>query len=438
MRLVKTVARVALKPAGRVTEVFDEPAEREGTFRLLENEKVAAEEIGAAASRAAARRAAAYDSVWVAIDGTSLGIKDLTGNKGLGLVGPRKAGANGIQVMSALAIAPDGTPLGLCGQSMWTRTEPSTATNPKKDNRPLHEKETRYWFEAMEKTQASFDRYAFKTRPWYLLDRGGDAAAVLVEAVGISDRAWVTVRATHDRKLMDSDGSYLFEHLEKQPPAAFYDLNVPAGPKRTARRANMQLRFTQVGLDLRIAQVGKTPVPIWLVAATEVDTTPKGEEPIRWLLYTTYPVHDAQDAMLVVAGYAQRWRVEQFHNLWKSGACHVEDTQLESVDNIMRWARILASVAVRILRLTYLSRTTPESPATVELRSVEVEAVILLRKPKGVGRKQSPDIGTVVRWLAELGGYTGKSSGGPPGARVIARGLARIESIVEVLVGGEM
>jgi hypothetical protein len=338
--------------------------------------------------------------------------------------------------MSGLVIAPDGTPLGLGGQRMWTRVEASTATNTKKDGRPLSEKETRFWFEVMEQTRASFGECAPKTRPWFQLDRGGDVAAVLVEAVGISDHAWTTVRVNHDRRLLDSDGtSHLFDQLDEQPPVAFYSLDVPAGPNRTAHRANMQLRIMPVALDLKIAKVGRTPVPITLVAATEVDTTPAGEEPIRWLLYTTYPVENAEDAMQVVHGYSMRWRIEQFHKAWKTGACRVEDTQLQDVDHIMRWARILASVAVRILRLTYLARTTPEAPATVELRPVEVKAVILLRKPKGVRSKQIPTIGLVVRWLADLGGYTGKSSGGPPGMHVIARGLARIESIVEVLVG---
>lgn len=35
-------------------------------------------------------------------------------------------------------------------------------------------------------------------------------------------------------------------------------------------------------------------------------------------------------------------------------------------------------------------------------------------------------IGEVVQWIAQVGGYTGKSSGGPPGALVLARGLKRL------------
>ena len=41
---------------------------------------------------------------------------------------------------------------------------------------------------------------------------------------------------------------------------------------------------------------------------------------------------------------------------------------------------------------------------------------------------------TATRWIAELGGYTGKSSGGPPGATVLRRGLDRLHTAVEAAV----
>jgi hypothetical protein len=40
-------------------------------------------------------------------------------------------------------------------------------------------------------------------------------------------------------------------------------------------------------------------------------------------------------------------------------------------------------------------------------------------------------IGAAVEWIARLGGYTGKSSGGPPGAITIGRGLERLKDYVE-------
>lgn len=44
-----------------------------------------------------------------------------------------------------------------------------------------------------------------------------------------------------------------------------------------------------------------------------------------------------------------------------------------------------------------------------------------------------PTVGQMTLWLAELGGYTGKSFGGPPGSITIRRGLDFILPIAAAL-----
>jgi hypothetical protein len=61
-----------------------------------------------------------------------------------------------------------------------------------------------------------------------------------------------------------------------------------------------------------------------------------------------------------------------------------------------------------------------------ELTGDETDATIALRKPKGVTLRAKPTLGEVTRWIADIGGYTGKSSGGPPGITVIARGFEEV------------
>jgi hypothetical protein len=86
------------------------------------------------------------------------------------------------------------------------------------------------------------------------------------------------------------------------------------------------------------------------------------------------------DAKAVLYGYTQRWRVEELHKTWKSGACNVEQTQLRTAHAVKVWATILAAVAARIERLKSLARTTPEQPANVELSSHEIKALVLLKR----------------------------------------------------------
>jgi hypothetical protein len=431
-RLVAIGSSVAARPAGQVTSVFGTNAERTATFRLVENADVRAVAIASATHRASARRAAEYPFVFVPTDGSSLTLTDQEKSKGLGVVGARSIGARGLQVMTAIAVAPDGTPLGIVAQEWWTRK--GRARRKKgRDRRKLRSKETQYWLDAMLNTRAVFAEEAPKTVPWFQLDRGGDAWPVVLDGLEPGQR--FTVRAAHDRRLWgegDEPRRHLWERVASEPLLGSYDLEVAGGPKRKARTAAMEVRACEVTLDFRNERTGKhEPATLWAVLTQETSAVPDDEEPIEWLLLTTHPVRTLEDAIHVLKGYAARWKVEEFHKAWKTGACNVEDTQLRDRESIVKWATILAAVAIRILRLTYLARHQPDQPATVELEPSEVQAIVAVKTKRPPRQGVKVTIGQAVLWLAEIGGYTGKSSGGPPGFIVIRRGLERIQVLAD-------
>jgi len=154
--------------------------------------------------------------------------------------------------------------------------------------------------------------------------------------------------------------------------------------------------------------------------------TPKDRERITWKLLTTRPMTTLADAIEVVRGYAMRWRVEEFHRTWKGGHCQLERSQLRSPGALMRWATILAAVATRIERLKQLSRTQGELSALHEFSQAEIDAAIFLSETKKWKFGDVPTLVQVVHLVAQVGGYTGKSSGGPPGSKTIGRGMERI------------
>jgi hypothetical protein len=437
-RLVAVAAAAAARPAGRITQVMDEPAAREATFRLMANEAATPDAVARSAHEACAARAAGQPFVFVPVDGSSLNLTDLAGRKDLGVVGARSIGARGLQVMTAIAVAPDGTPLGICGQRWWARKR--RARRKKRDRRAVRSKETQYWLDTMQDVREVFAARAPSVRPWFQLDRGGDAWPVLLD--GLLPEQLFTVRAAHDRRLWtnkDEPRRRLWEKLEAQPLLGRYEFAVPSRPGRAARTATMEVRACEVTFEF--SPPGKAcryRATLWAVLACEAHSAPSDKEAIEWLLLTTHPIGAMADAQLVLRGYGQRWRIEEFHRLWKSGACNVEEMQLRDREAILRWATILASVAMRLLRLTYLARTQPTLPASVELTQAEIDAVIVSRKPRGYHRGDTPPITLVVRWLADAGGYTGKSSGGPPGAVVIRRGLERMRSLADYFASGEM
>jgi hypothetical protein len=206
---------------------------------------------------------------------------------------------------------------------------------------------------------------------------------------------------------------------------------------RKERIAQLSVRAATVEVILR-EQGSQRAIPKMLniVHVREAGTTPREEEPLEWFLLTNHPIATTDEIRRVVYGYTQRWRVEDFHKAWKSGRCNVEESQLHSSEAVMRWATILAAVAARAENLKHLSRAEPQKLASTELSWEELEALRLLRAeygPVGEKRPRSLDLETATRWIAELGGYTGKSSGGPPGTITIQRGLDQLTVAARVI-----
>ncbi len=421
---------VAARPAGTVTRSCATPASREGAFRFLENPAVRPDALQACVQRATLQRLPPTGDVIVPIDGTSLHITDRKRKKGLGAVGAREKGARGIQVMTALAVHPDkGRPIGILTQKTWVR--PARSKRSERD----HKKpggESAHWVTVLRTCQDAFAAVPH-VRPWYQLDRGADCWQVLSHAV--DDGVLMTVRAAHDRRL-DDELERLSEALEATPVLAKRVLEVPArGPRgrlkrvgsrrrvrdmlpaRAARTARVEIRATEVAIVISSEQQQR----VVQLNAVLVRETRRKKDPLSWVLLTTHPIVSRKDVLKVVHGYSLRWRVEDFHRAWKSGLCRVEDTQLRSRNAIVKWATLLGSVATRAMRLAHQARTTPDALATTEFTPVELEALVALRAPKAV-ELNSLTLDLAVRWLAELGGYSGPWNG-PPGPTVIGRGL---------------
>jgi hypothetical protein len=433
-RLIQMAAGVARQPAGKVTTVFPASAEREGAFRFLENDDVGAAAIAASSYAATLSRCAEYDTVFVAVDSTSVSLTDHANCKGLGRVGISAKPSQGLYTMNALAVAPDGTPLGLVDQHWWVRDKPKAPRPKTKKGRyraRFRDKETRYWVDVLTDVDERFKQQPSGVRPWFQLDRGGDCWPVL--ALAIERDLLLTVRSTHNRRLRDEAGkaaAYLWSRVEGQPLLGTYTVEVPARPGRPARRAQMAVRACQVTIELRVSKKKCQYVDVYAVLARE---TSDAADRLEWKLLTTYPVTSLKEACAVVEGYAARWRVEDFHRAWKSGVCNVEDSQLRAADPFKKWATVLAAVAARAIRLAHIARHHPDQPARNEFTQDEIDAVLIFKKRTDYPRGSNPPVGRFVVWLAEIGGYTGKSSGGPPGPTTITRGLQRIECFAEGL-----
>ena len=90
-------------------------------------------------------------------------------------------------------------------------------------------------------------------------------------------------------------------------------------------------------------------------------------------------------------------------------------------------------MAARAEHLKLLSRSEPDCDAELELSRNEIDAAIILTETKHHRIGDKLTLQQAVWLIAQVGGYTGKSSGGPPGAQTIARGLQFVAPAAAVL-----
>jgi hypothetical protein len=432
-RLVQLAAQLARRPAGKVTEVCKRSADREAAYRALENPAIKTSALVDATGRACAARCAEFPFVYVPVDGTSLTLTDRKGTKDFGAIGAHQKGARGVKVMTTLAISPSGVPLGVPTLEWWTR---DGAEKRHHAARKTHEKETQRWLDAIGHTAEQMRREAPHTTCWFQLDREADSWPILRHLAASSHR--FTVRSSMNRRLAGgTTPMYLREHLSRQRPLGEMRVAIKPTHDRPGRVATLEVRAATVTLRLR-NQWTKTIWDLTVQAVSAYERAPEdGGKALNWLLLTNREVGTFDEAALVVAGYCQRWRIEEFHKTWKTGACNVEDSQLHGTAALSKWATLHAAVAARVERLKQLARTQAEGSADVELTRYEIRALVLW-KAKNKKRTEpepppNPTIGHAVTWIAEMGGYIGKSSGGPPGSITIARGLEQLRAWADAL-----
>jgi len=380
-----------------------------------------------------AETVAEYDVVLCIGDTTFLDYGSIVAKKeGYGPIGK---GGNGLILHSALAIEPEkGQSIGLLWQKLWNR-EPKqklpkdeTPVQKKKRQaagrkearkRPFEEKESYRWVEALTTVENLVSQH---TRVIHVFDREGDITEVF-DKVRQVQHTGVIVRAAHNRGL-DSESKRLWSKLEAQPSSFEQEIELLQTSKRSARKAKLSVRFCPVNLRTPYRFDNRDPLLVYAVYATEVNC-PEDETPVEWMLLTTEVVADIQTASMILRWYTYRWRVEEYHKIFKSG-CQVERYRL-AADGMKTLIGFLSVIAVELLRLTYLHRTQPSASAIEILNPLELR-ILKAKSPK------LPKVLTIswaVEAIARLGGYLEHRSKTPIGIQVLWRGWLKLHDLCE-------
>lgn len=422
-RLITLVEQLAAQPTASVTQACaGNWAAIKGAYRFWDAAAVTPAAIRAAHHRATVQRLGSHPLVLAIQDTTEL---NYTAHPGTAQVGPLAGrGQQGILVHSTLAVSPDGVPLGLLAQESWTRDPAAAGSRHQRRKKTTDEKESSRWLRAQDATLATVPA---ETDVLTIADREADIYDLF--AAPRREGAHLLVRATHDRRIADTEqgeAAYVWTTLATAKAAGAVTVWLGRTPTRPERDATLTIRFQAVVLQPPRHHPQRSqchPLPMIAILATE-EHPPAGQTPVSWRLLTSWPVETLADAIGLVEAYTFRWLIERYHYVLKSG-CQVEELQLETAERLERACATYCVVAWRVLWLTYQARRAPEAPGQSALTAAEwhVLCATATQLPAELSLHE------VVRAIAKLGGFIGRTGDGEPGVKTLWRGLQQLHAM---------
>lgn len=418
-------------PTANLPQACGSRAKTKAAYRFFKHEKLTMDVLLQSHYRATEARLTREAVVLAVQDTTSLNYTSFETTQGLGPIGTRADGAQGLHLHSTLAFATDGTPLGFLNVQCWARDPESFGKRAKRHKLPIKEKESYKWIKSYQAASAIQKRHR-KTTLVSVGDREADIYDLFLEAEKDAQGARLLVRAESNR-VTQAEQRLLWPTLEAQPVCGIQTLQVPRQGKRAARDAHLSIRFAEVVLDPPTKAPKGTPsVRVWAVLAKEEQAPPE-DKPLEWMLLTTLPVRDLPQAVEKLQWYTRRWGIEVLHRTLKSG-CRIEQRQLGTADRLEACLAIDLVVAWRIYHLTKLGREVPEAPCSVYFEEAQWKALVTFTSRTPAIQDRPPTLREAIRMVASLGGFLGRKGDGEPGTQSLWLGLQRLDDIVEMWI----
>jgi Transposase DNA-binding len=410
-------------------------ANTKAAYRFLSSERFGEDAILEGHFRATASRFAATDGpVLVVQDTTEFSFRwakpETIGAIGRVPIGrdrngnPRTYTQCGLLMHTSFVVTPEGLPLGLAAVQFWTRKE-FKGTNALKRHVnptrvPIEEKESIRWLSSLAQSSALLGDPG---RRVYLGDRENDIYEFFCAAREAGTH--FLVRTCVDR--LAGDGRRTVARMMARVPVAGQHRIEVTAENGTVSEAVLRLRYRRVHILPPIGKQKRYPALDLTVIHAREARKPRGRERIDWKLVTDLAVTSPEEAVEKLRWYAQRWKVELFHKILKSG-CRVEAARLRTAERLTKLIAVFCILSWRIFWTTMINRTVPDSPP----RSVLTEAEITLIDRAVRDRSTIPAEKTLAHYLIKiacLGGYLARARDPPPGNTVMWRGWSRLMSM---------
>ena len=318
-----------------------------------------------------------------------------------------------------------GLPIGIASQDIWARPDEAKQTTAEERRKlPIAEKESYKWLAALDQTVKVVPE---GTQVISVGDSEADIFELFNHARTLETD--LLIRASQDRSVCEPTVGRLWNTLGARRVAGHLKVEVPARNNEPKRTAIVTVRYAPVTLQAPTHLKKKmASIPLYAVLVQEENPPVDLKKPLCWLLLTTVPVHSFADALERIQWYRQRWQIEVYHKVLKSG-CQVEQSQLATTERLLPFIALLAIIAWRLFWLTHIRRHHPDAPCTLVLTDHEWHALYAFHHKSAHFPTQIPTVAQATLWIAQLGGFLARKNDGHPGVTVIWRGWQRLTDI---------
>ena len=236
----------------------------------------------------------------------------------------------GILMHSSLAVTSAGLPLGLAAIKFWTREQFKGCNALKKKinptRMPIERKESYRWLENLRQSTALFRH---PERCIHIGDREGDIYELFCAAQELGTH--FLVRTCVDRLAGDGSGT-ISEEMKHVPLQGLHRIEVRNKHGKVSD-AVLEIRYRRLVVLPPIGKQKNYPPLVLTVIYAQERGQPQGRERIDWKLLTDLPVRSVLQAIEKLEWYAQRWKIETFHKILKSG-CGAEESRLRTAERL--------------------------------------------------------------------------------------------------------
>lgn len=414
------------KPGNSILSTCGSRSQAKAVYRFLSNDELSNEMLLNSISQATIEKIkqVSNEKILLIQDTTELSFGNREGIENMGYYCDSKQ--KGMLVHSCVAITQNGLVLGLLHQEYFTRKQikNTSETHEQRKRKPIEEKESFKWISTLRKCNENLPKEISRIM---ICDREGDFYEFFAEAKKQEEK--VLVRIFQNRAIKDK--KRLFDKLKESPVRGNILVKVSRNSKEhiPSKIVKMDYHYEKIRIKKPYRRKEADLEDELELTAIYVHEQ-NAKNGLYWYLMTNIEINTNKEVEEQIKNYIQRWKIERFHYVLKSG-CKIEEKQVRSYEKLKCLTILYSVIALQIMYMTYMGQLCPDLPAELFLDAEEWKVLYFTARKNKNAPERNYTIKDMIFDLAALGGLKLAPSDGMPGVKSIWKGLETFYIILE-------